>query len=78
MDPDIFAAPEDPDAEMDIDTFYDKQLKLEFVRASYIVITYLTQEQPAFTQTDIEKFITYIIARSFSKGINFTPEAKFS
>ena len=42
-------------------------MKLEFVRASYIVITYLTQKQPAFTQTDIEKFITYIIARSFSQ-----------
>lgn len=56
-----------PDAETDINTFYSKQLKLEFVRASYIVITYLTQKQPAFTQTDIEKFITYIIARSFSQ-----------
>ena len=36
------------------------------------MITYLTQKQPAFNQSDIEKFITYVIARNFSQ----TEEAK--
>ena len=30
------------------------------MRASYILITYLTEKQPGFSQNEIEKFITYI------------------
>lgn len=46
--------------EIDIKSYYAKQLQLELVRASYILIIYLTEKQPGFSQSEIEKFITYI------------------
>ena len=50
----------DKEIEIDIESYHAKQLQLELVRASYILIIYLTEKQPGFGQNEIEKFITYI------------------